>query len=279
MVSKMIRVAEDAADASVRHILAKRHVHLLEAFGVSNVLMAFDYDGTLASLAADPRKARMRATTRRLLTLVARRYPCAVISGRARGDLARLMRGVPVRHLTGNHGLEPWAERPRYRALVRAWIRELAPRLATEPGVLIENKTYSITVHYRHARRPRRALAAILPAIHALRDTKLIAGIHAMSVVPRDAPTKRVALERTLELLRCERAIFVGDDETDEDVFALAGDRLLTIRIGLTRGSRAHYRLRDQSEIDEFLRTLLGCRPTARPRRGALANYSPVSTG
>lgn len=244
------------------NILAKRNVHTLAAFTSSNVLLAFDYDGTLAPLASEPGLARMRPTTRRLLTSVASRYPCAVISGRSREDLAKHVKGVPVIHLSGNHGLEPGAQDPRYRAQVRDWIRQLWSHTATLDGVVIEDKTYSLTVHYRHARRQREALTAIHRGVRSLRGARSLGGIHAVSLVPRGAPTKGVALERARRLLLCDTAIFVGDDQTDEDAFAAGNvDRLLAIRVGARRGSRARYRLRDQQEMDDFLRALIAFRP------------------
>src|SRR6476659_4831913 len=122
------------------HILAKRHVSVLTAFATANVLVAFDYDGTLAPISSNPDRAPMRARTRRLLGAVADRYPCIVISGRARSDL--------VKWLSGNHGLEPWAEEAAYAARVDRWERQLGRRLEGYQGVAIENKIYSLTVHY-----------------------------------------------------------------------------------------------------------------------------------
>ena len=57
----------------------------------------------------------------------------------------------------------------------------------------------------------------------------------------------------------------MGDDETDEDVFALdQPGRLLTIRVGRKRQSLASYFLRNQAEIDRLLETLLGDAPARR---------------
>ena len=53
------------------HILAKRHVHTLADFASSNVLLAFDYDGTLAPIVSDPSVARLARATRRLLATAA----------------------------------------------------------------------------------------------------------------------------------------------------------------------------------------------------------------
>ena len=72
-----------------RNILTPRNLHTLASFAASNVLLAFDYDGTLAPIAATPSAARMRAETRRRLARISERYPCVVISGRTLEDLEK----------------------------------------------------------------------------------------------------------------------------------------------------------------------------------------------
>ena len=254
-------------------ILSKRHAHVLAHFAGSDVVVALDYDGTLAPIVSAPRKARMRARTRQLLVAVAQRYPCVVISGRARDDVSSRVGSVPVWHVSGNHGLEPWGEDASYAARVRDWVRHLHKKLALLEGVVVEDKTYSVTVHYRCAKQKRRAMRAVTAAVRALRGARVIGGNEAVNVVPRGAPHKGEALERARRLLACEKAIYVGDDDTDEDAFAAARpDRLLSVRIGSTRRSRARYRLKDQRQIDRFLRALL----TLRPRR-ALQNSQATS--
>ena len=243
-------------------ILSKRHAHVLADFAAADVLVALDYDGTLAPIVSTPRKARMRPRTRQLLAAVAKRYPCVVISGRSRDDVTARVSSVPVWHVAGNHGLEPWGEEASYAARVRDWVRTLRHRLADVDGVTIEDKTYSVTVHYRLARHRDRARRAIVTAVRSLRAARVIGGSEAVNVMPRGAPNKGEALERARRLLACDKAIYVGDDETDEDAFAAArSDRLLSVRIGNVRRSRATYRLKDQRQIDRFLRRLLALRP------------------
>jgi trehalose 6-phosphate phosphatase len=243
-------------------ILSKRNASVLAHFAGSNVLVALDYDGTLAPIVSTPRLARMRARTRKLLVAVAERYPCVVISGRSRDDVAGRIDSVPVWHVSGNHGLEPWGQDDAYVPRVREWVERLRFRLAGHDGVEVEDKTYSIAVHYRKARHKRRAMRAVAEAARALRGARIIGGNQALNIVPRGAPNKGVALERARRLLVCDTAIYVGDDETDEDAFAAGRpDRLLSIRIGPARKSRARYRLKDQREIDRFLQALLALRP------------------
>jgi trehalose 6-phosphate phosphatase len=253
------------------HVLAKRNLHVLAKFAESNVLLAFDFDGTLAPITHRPEQARMRRQTRHLLTAVSHCYPAVVISGRARDDLMQRVGGVPVWHVSGNHGLEPWGEEARYHAKVRQWAAVLERRLGASQGIEIEDKTYSLTIHYRRARSVRQATTAIAHAIRDLRGARVIGGKRAISLVPRGAPHKGAALERVRRLLDCETAVYVGDDDTDEDAFGAAGpQRLLAIRVGRRSTSLARYFVSTQLEVDALLETLLDLRPV----RGEPARHS-----
>jgi trehalose 6-phosphate phosphatase len=248
-------------------ILAKRHSSTLADFAASNVLLAFDYDGTLASITSDPAEAQLRSKIRRLLSTVARRYPCVVISGRTRHDVARRLARIPVSYVFGNHGIEPWGQNASYAGQVRRWVDRLERQLAPHRGLSIEAKTYSVAIHYRNARHKQRALRAIHELVGGFRGARALGGEQAVNLIPRDAPDKGMALERARRLLACDRAIYVGDDETDEDAFLSATpDRLLSIKVGATRRSRARYCLETQNEIDVLLQRLLLLRP-ARPAR------------
>jgi trehalose 6-phosphate phosphatase len=252
------------------YILDKRHLSTLAHFAASNVLLAFDFDGTLSAMATTPQRARMRATTRRLLRAVAERYPCVIISGRRRADVARRIENVPLWHIAGNHGVEPWGEKEIYASRVRRWTGPLKDRLAGYEGVVLEDKRYSLTVHYRHAPHKARAVRAITAAVTGLKGARITGGKHAINIVPRGAPHKGIALERVRSLLVCDTVIYVGDDDTDEDAFRAAHPRrLLAVRVGVKRGSRARHWLRSQADMDKFLRTLLSLRPLRSARRPA----------
>ncbi|HEY6552324.1 MAG TPA: trehalose-phosphatase, partial [Vicinamibacteria bacterium] len=67
----------------MKDILSRAGLEILREFAWSNVLLAFDYDGTLAPIVEDPASAHMRSATRELLHEVARGYPVAIISGRS----------------------------------------------------------------------------------------------------------------------------------------------------------------------------------------------------
>lgn len=242
-------------------ILAKPHLATLGAFASSNVLLAFDYDGTLAPTVPTPSRAHLRAETRRLLVEIARRYPCVVISGRRLDDVSRRLDGIPIWYVFGNFGNEPAAANSRSSDTVRDWMPRLAERLPTARGMVVEEKTHSVTIHYRHVRDKRRALAAIEAAIRELPDVRIVGGLHAVNLLPGGGSDKGVALQRARRQFACDHAIYVGDDETDEDAFTSAGpERLLSIRVGASRMSRARYCLTRQADVDTLLRILVSLR-------------------
>jgi trehalose 6-phosphate phosphatase len=258
----------------MKHLLSRGNRAVLRQFAWSNVLLAFDFDGTLAPIVSDPDRAAMRARTRALLQQVARQYPCVVISGRAHADAQRRLRGVDIFAVFGNHGVEPWAGTQRLVRQVEAWVPRLRRALAPFSGIWVENKTYSIAIHYRHCREKRKARAAILKAAAALGPLRIIGGKQVVNLLPAGAPHKGTALERERERLKCDTAIYVGDDETDEDVFALEEPgRLLTVRVGASKRSMASYHLKNQSEIDALLRALVDVR-RGRPSWHALRSRS-----
>lgn len=253
----------------MRDILSRTHREVLQQFAWSKVLLAFDYDGTLAPIVRDPERAAMRDSTRGLLVEVAKRYPCIVISGRSRPDVGRWLSGVPLRQVVGNHGIEPWqATRPLMDEVSRC-APLLGKCLASLKGVHIEDKSFSISVHYRRSREKRKALAAILEAARGLGPVRVIGGKQVVNILPEGAPHKGMALEKERERLGCDTAIYVGDDQTDEDVFALdQPGRLLSIRVGARKASLAPYYVRNQAAVDVLLDVLIGLRPAAARAAG-----------
>jgi trehalose 6-phosphate phosphatase len=244
-----------------RDILDRHHVLTLRTFAQSRVLLAFDYDGTLSPIAPTPERARLPSPTKRLLIRVAKQYPVVVISGRALADISERMAEIDVRQLFGNHGLEWSGAASRPRAQVRQWVDRLHEQLDGTPGVIVEDKAHSVSVHYRAAPDHGRALRRILAVVRALRGVRVICGAAAVNLLPDHGANKGVALRRALDTSGCERALYVGDDETDEDAFAaLEPEKLLAIRIGPSDKSRARYHLESQESIGLLLRALIELR-------------------
>ncbi len=245
----------------MKHILSRANRGLLAQFAWSNVLLGFDFDGTLAPIVKDPQKAHLRAKTRELLRKVCGLYPCVVISGRGREDVSARVKGLGVLEVIGNHGSEPWPQAGKLLHEVKRWQPILHDKLEGFRGVVVEDKGHSVAIHYRASREKKKVKAAIADAVGLLGKVRVIGGKQVVNVLPEGAPHKGTALVRARESRRCDTAIFVGDDETDEDVFSLdQPGQLMTVRVGARGQSAAAFCLRDQKEIDPFLAELLRLR-------------------
>jgi trehalose 6-phosphate phosphatase len=247
-----------------RAILVPPQIDDLRTFTRARVLLAFDYDGTLSPIAPTPERARLPAATRRLLTRVAQHYPIVVISGRALADISGRVADIGVRQVFGNHGLEWSGGSSQPGPRVRQWVHQLREQLGGRNGIVVEDKLHSLSVHYRAAPDHERALALILPVVRTLPDVRIICGAAAVNLLPNDGANKGVALRRALDSSGCDSAIYVGDDDTDEDAFgALMPKKLLAIRVGPSAASRARYHLDSQDSIDLLLRAFLEARDRA----------------
>lgn len=227
-------------------------------------LYAFDFDGTLAKIVRDHHAARLARPIRFWLEELAKRAPTAIISGRSVEDL-RSRVGTAVPHLIGNHGSEgPHTRREdmqQVRETSSGWLQLINERFQdelTRSGVVVENKSYSLSFHYRTVDQRDEARALISRIVAELSPPpRIVLGKSVVNVMPPTASHKGTALLEYMRRLDCSTALYVGDDETDEDVFALRDHRILTVRVGKKNGSSARYFLKRQAEIAEVLRLLV----------------------
>lgn len=246
----------------MRYILSSRNRRVLRKFASANVLLAFDFDGTLAPIVSDPKKASPRRSTRKLLRRLTSLYPCIVVSGRSREDVRRKLKKIRFTEFIGNHGIEPWSSSPAVTRLVKSWIPALKRGLARFGGVVLENKRFTLSVHYRHERNKRAVLTLIMDVARGLPKARVIGGKQVVNIVPRGLSNKGRAVERARRQIGCDNVIFVGDDKTDESVFAQTRNkRYLTIRVGANRSSLARFYIRNQGEVDRLLRAFIEPHP------------------
>lgn len=135
--------------------------------------------------------------------------------------MRRRLGGVAPIEVIGNHGIESRQMSGRRDRRVRAWARQLAARLAGVPCVGLEDKGYSLSVHLRGCREQPRVRDEVARLASSLDGVRVIDGKQVLNLVPLGAPTKGHALEIARLTRGLDSAIYVGDDETDEDVFAL----------------------------------------------------------
>jgi trehalose 6-phosphate phosphatase len=248
----------------MEYLLTDRGRSELEALLTVHSLFAFDFDGTLAKIVRDRHTAQLGRPIRLWLGELAKRAPTAIISGRSMEDL-RTRVGNTVPYLIGNHGLEGLHVTQQVvrqaQNTCRGWKQLIEERFGTELtrcGVFVEDKSYSLSFHYRNAGQKDDARALVFHVLAELSPPpRIVLGKAVVNVVPAAAPHKGAALLELMYQLNCTAALYIGDDDTDEDVFSLPGTRILTVRIGKNRISAARFFLKRQSEITEVLRSLV----------------------
>jgi trehalose 6-phosphate phosphatase len=190
-----------------------------------------------------------------------------VISGRRRQDVRQRLGGADVCEVVGNHGLEPSGDMGPFERQIAAVRPQLEAALWAHREIEVEDKRYSLALHYRRAHDKALARRAIRAATSRLTiPMRFVPGKLVVNIVPRSAPHKGDSFIQLWTQEKTERAIFVGDDVTDEDVFRLGQpDHLLSVRVGQSRTSAALYYLRNQGEIDDLLSCLCELRSSSTP--------------
>lgn len=243
------------------------------------LLVMLDIDGTIAPIARTPNLATIPAVTERLLDRFAAAADThvALVTGRGASD-ARNMIATKGIWIIGNHGGELRfpdgettvdAETARFggaMAEAAADLERVAPRF---PGVVIEFKKWSLSVHYRMMDETLApALQAAFEEVVARKELLMSEGKKIFELKPPVAVNKGTAvLDLSRRLLagyhdRGEPSIiFAGDDITDEDAFrALRGQMpgAVTIRVAedASTPSDAEFRVRGTEELREFLEWL-----------------------
>lgn len=239
----------------MQYVFDQSALEVVKSYCAADTLFAFDFDGTLAPIVSDPAAVSMRMDTRQNLSALAARATTAIISGRKREDLFAFI-PESITHTLGNHGAEGEAQESsgleRASAAARAWKEQLEPLIAGISGVNLEDKTYSLTLHYRNA--PLVSAGDLEKICKSLQPPpRLVGGKCVINLVAPEAAHKGQALQSLLEAAGNPRAIYLGDDDNDEDVFALHDPRILSIRVGRSESSAARFYLREQEEIDRLL--------------------------
>ena len=243
----------------------------------SPLLLLFDIDGTLAPIAPRPQDAAVPEPARRALARLAALPGVRVglVTGRSADDGARMVR-VPGLWVIGNHGVEtvdPDGTRHidpaalEYAEPLARAADALAPLVAATPGTLLEDKRWSLSLHYRLAPAAESRLRQAAEHVASREGLRLGEGRAVLELrIPAevDKGTAVVTLARRLGAGAPGSAVlFAGDDRTDEDAFrrlaALPG--AVTVRVGAPDvATHARRRVDAPADVHALLETLLALR-------------------
>lgn len=239
------------------------------------LVVGCDFDGTLAPIVADPAAARALPGGLSALSALAGLpgTEVALISGRSRDDLIALAGTPDGVLLIGSHGGEWGSEfgeaiTVEEAELLRRAIDEVTAIVAGEPGALIETKPGSVAVHVRQASRPAaaRILAAVEEGPASWDGVATIAGKEVLELSVVHA-TKGVAIATLQQRFGASATAYLGDDTTDETVFAMLGEQDAGFKVGPGE-TAAQYRLPGPPDVVAFLAALASQRRSATAGRG-----------
>lgn len=248
-----------------------------------------DFDGTLVERASSYDQVLHHATSEVLQALVDHEVLVAIVSGRPRTALDPYRNQIRGAWWIAEHGA--WAntdgewQPPSVVAPELDDLEATFELLARPAGGWTERKSLSVCLHWRSvppARRPALVAAAELACEEWLEehhDFERVPGIELVEVRRRGVQ-KGLAVQRVRAHLGGARVIAIGDDLTDEDMFAalVPGDASLAVGSHGLR-SRAHAQLANPSAVTGFLRWLLDARrgdTKAAPPVGPIVEMRPA---
>jgi trehalose 6-phosphate phosphatase len=196
------------------------------------IALLFDVDGTLIELGPTPFEVHVPDELRVVLPLLSHMTggALALVSGRPIKDLDTLFSPLKLPAI-GGHGAE---------LRLHGSIKSIAPQLsdslraqlsaaaALRPGIVVEDKGYSVALHYRKVPQYENWLMRHIAGVgkaHADEVTEVLPG-KLMFEVKRPAVNKGESVRHLMKMepFRGRRPIFIGDDVTDESVFEVMPD-------------------------------------------------------
>lgn len=247
-----------------------------EAVGARPLVVLLDYDGTLVPIRPTPGEATLPADSRAALAELAAApgVTVVVVSGRDAPFLEEQLAAIPV-GLGAEHGAIYRARGGEWQTLVHgdteAWVptalRIMEDFAARTPGSLVERKAHGASWHHRTAAagfgaHQAKRLAMELGAALASRPASILVGHKVIEVRAVEANKGRLVrwlVEREGLFDGDPAVVVLGDDRTDEDMFAAAPTGAVTVKVG-AGPTAANHRLHAQADVLPLLRRLAAAR-------------------
>ncbi|HZA98600.1 MAG TPA: bifunctional alpha,alpha-trehalose-phosphate synthase (UDP-forming)/trehalose-phosphatase, partial [Gemmatimonadales bacterium] len=259
--------AAGPAPGGEKAVLRALHSRVREA---AELLLFIDYDGTLVPYTPTPELARPDAALLELLEDLARRphTELHVVSGRGREPLEQWLGDLPV-GLHAEHGFwsrpagsDKWVAAAEitggWREPALAILRDITART---PGSLVEVKSVALAWHYRMADQEAGARRANEVRLHlsqllSNQPVEILAGNKVLEIRPYGVNKGRIIPPMSPERLASTCVLAIGDDRTDEDLFAAVPPQGITVRVG-PGPTKARFRLESVTAVRALLRSLV----------------------
>jgi len=240
-------------------------------FSGKKIAFFLDYDGTLTPIVSRPELAVVSKEMKDIVKKLSRRYTTAIVSGRMREDVEKLV-GIPGLIYAGSHGFDikgPQVSMVQPQAkeaipLVSKIIRRLKKELSNLEGVIIEEKKFSVAVHYRLAEE--KEVPGIKTLVQELiqenKPLRLMGGKKVFEILPAIDWNKGKAVKWVMNALGINwedfSVVYIGDDTTDEDAFRVVATRGMSILVSdKSKASAADFVLSSPKEVRKLFERIL----------------------
>lgn len=189
----------------------------------SQPIYFFDFDGTLTEIEPIPSEVQLSIGNKESLIKLSTKHPISIISGRTIEDLKNKV-GIDGIEYIGNHGLEFTGVELNipFSTLERCYL-ELIEKLSHYQGLLIENKKYSLSIHFRNVQEHslNKLKSDARKLLYSYPSLTVSEGKMVLNVYPRFNWNKGKAIDLILSKHNRDTviALFFGDDENDESAF------------------------------------------------------------
>jgi len=263
-----------------------------------------DYDGTLTPIVDNPFEARLSEEARSVLRSLAMRYKTAIVSGRARLTAHGLVQ-LDELYYAGSHGFDiagprkphdsddgqqlehiSYSAADSYRPALEAAMAKVEEVLGDVKGVVVEDNTFSVSVHYRMVaegedrERVNEEVDRLVADMPMLRKTY---GKMVYELRPSVDWHKGKAVEWLMEQFSKNSSedifpVYIGDDVTDEDAFAIMGGLggVGIIVSETARETSARYGLRNPAEVVQFLEHFIGDDRAESTHASSVGDFAPI---
>ena len=230
-------------------------------------LIFLDYDGTLIPFSEKPNGAKPDGALLKTLETIAkdRGTEVVIVSGRDKESIERWFGGLNV-SLIAEHGVwikEKGGEWELIEPMKSDWKEQIRPILESymdrTPGSFIEEKEFSLVWHYRRADPElasvrARELRDALFHLTANLDIGVLEGSKVVEIKNLGINKGKAAM-RWISKEEWDFILAVGDDWTDEDLFAALPEKAYSIRVGLGP-SKSRFNVTSYTEIRSLLQDL-----------------------
>lgn len=208
-------------------------------FAKKNFTFFLDYDGTLTPIVEHPDSAKLSPQMKEVIKTLSQKFIVTIVSGRKKEEIEKLINNVNHIIYAGNHGMDikgdklemthPYAQ--KLSPLMNKLSFELKNKLIEIDNVLIENKKFSVAVHWRQVEKKQvpKLRNIIENLIRNNPSLRIMEGKKVFEIMPNINWHKGEAIRWIMHKLNIDwrdtTVIYIGDDTTDEDAFRLIRTR------------------------------------------------------